>query len=105
MAGTAPAIVHNPMKIYVPKRDLLLDQGWSWPLPLKKISVIDEYSFFCEPGLTGLGNVDNSFNDHVQQVEEAIVERLRVAYSQLHRDSGYRAATEAEFFKGAATWT
>lgn len=38
------------MKIYVPKRDLLLDQGWSWPLPLKKISVIDEYSFFCEPG-------------------------------------------------------
>jgi len=32
-AGSAPAIIHDAMKIYVPKRNLLLEQGWSWPIP------------------------------------------------------------------------
>lgn len=32
-AGAAPAIIHDAMKIYVPKRNLLLEQGWSWPVP------------------------------------------------------------------------
>jgi hypothetical protein len=62
-AGVAPAIVHNPMKIWVPKQDLLLNQGWSWPAPMTP-----------------------------EMIQVQIVEKIRAMAYKLYEDSGYGEA-------------
>ena len=84
-AGIAPAIVHNPMKIFVPKQDIAVSRmgrGLTGP-----IFHIDEIGF------TGLSSPFDA-ELTVRQIQDKIAEKIRQMSYQLYTESGYIAAAQ-----------
>lgn len=83
-AGVAPAIVSNPMKIFVPKQDIVLPRTGRGLT--SSIFHIDEAPFIdvpptWDPKLAG-------------EIQEQLVEKIRQMSYQLYTDSGYVTAAQ-----------
>lgn len=79
-AGIAPAIVHNPMKIFVPKQDVMVPRagrGFT-----SSIIYLDESPVAVWESKT------------VAQIQADIVERIRELSFRLYTESGYIEAAE-----------
>jgi hypothetical protein len=85
-AGVAPAIVHNPMKIFVPKQDIVLPRTGRGVIGL--LSQLDgaglsmDFQRASDPGLA------------VRQIQDKIAEKIRQMSYQLYTESGYVAAAQ-----------
>lgn len=84
-AGVAPAIVHNPMKIFVPKQDIVLSRTRRGLT--SSIIYLDEVGFFNTPPIW-----DPELE--VQQIQDQIVEKIRQMSYRLYTESGYIAAAQ-----------
>jgi len=79
-AGIAPAIVHNPMKIFVPKQDIAVPRTGRGIT--SSIIYLDESPVSVWESKT------------VAQIQADIVERIREMSSRLYTESGYIEAAE-----------
>lgn len=70
-AGAAPAIIHDAMKIVVPKREIILPAFYS-------------YDYVSEPGFA-----------RAADISKLLTEKIRDMAYQLYKESGFVAAAES----------
>ena len=83
-AGMAPAIVHNPMKIWVPKQGIQ-----TWGPKIKNSGISGAYMGEAIP------SIENGFAaQSVQDAVAAIRKEVQALALRLYREGGYRHTVE-----------